>query len=567
MNKSNTRKHIWLLLLLAVSVWACAPDEPATNYDLIVRDGTVYDGLGSAGVIADVAVNGDRIAAIGDLASATATVEIDATGKAVSPGFINMLSWAVDSMIEDGRAMSDIMQGVTLEVMGEGWSMGPLNDDMKKSMADAQSDIQYAIEWTTLGEYLEYLEARGVSPNIASYVGATTVRIHEIEYENRKATDEELERMRELVRESMRDGAIGVASSLIYAPANFADTDELIALVNAAAEYGGAYVSHIRSEGARLEEAVQELIDISRTTGAPAEIYHLKAAGKSNWDKLERVFEMVEDARSEGLAITANMYTYPVAATGLDAAMPLWVQEGGHDAWVAALRDPEIRARVVTEMTTPGGDWENLFLAAGPENMLLLAFKSDALKPLTGMTLAEVAEMRGTPPAETAIDLVIEDDTRIGTAYRIMSEENVSKKMARDWVSFGSDAEAAATEGVFLESSTHPRAYGTFARVIGKYVRDEGVLSLEEAIRRMTSQPAQNISIRDRGQLTAGYYADIVVFDPDEVQDHATFKEPHQYSTGVEHVIINGVQVLKDGEHTGATPGRVVRGPGWTGWD
>ncbi|MCH7981443.1 MAG: D-aminoacylase [Proteobacteria bacterium] len=567
MNKSNTRKYIWLLLLLAVSVWACAPDEAATNYDLIVRGGTVYDGLGSAGVTADVAVNGDRIAAIGDLASATATVEIDATGKAVSPGFINMLSWAVDSMIEDGRAMSDIMQGVTLEVMGEGWSMGPLNDDMKKSMADAQSDIQYAIEWTTLGEYLEYLEARGVSPNIASYVGATTVRIHEIEYENRKATDEELERMRELVRESMRDGAIGVASSLIYAPANFADTDELIALVNAAAEYGGAYVSHIRSEGARLEEAVQELIDISRTTGAPAEIYHLKAAGKSNWDKLERVFEMVEDARSEGLAITANMYTYPVAATGLDAAMPLWVQEGGHDAWVAALRDPEIRARVMTEMTTPGGDWENLFLAAGPENMLLLAFKSDALKPLTGMTLAEVAEMRGTPPAETAIDLVIEDDTRIGTAYRIMSEENVSKKMARDWVSFGSDAEAAATEGVFLESSTHPRAYGTFARVIGKYVRDEGVLSLEEAIRRMTSQPAQNISIRDRGQLTAGYYADIVVFDPDEVQDHATFKEPHQYSTGVEHVIINGVQVLKDGEHTGATPGRVVRGPGWTGWN
>ena len=567
MNKSNTRKHIWLSLFLAVSVWACAPDEAATNYDLIVRGGTVYDGLGSAGVIADVAVNGDRIAAIGDLASATATVVIDATGKAVSPGFINMLSWAVDSMIEDGRAMSDIMQGVTLEVMGEGWSMGPLNDDMKKSMADAQSDIQYAIEWTTLGEYLEYLEASGVSPNIASYVGATTVRIHEIEYENRKATDEELERMRELVRESMRDGAIGVASSLIYAPANFADTDELIALVNAAAEYGGAYVSHIRSEGARLEEAVQELIDISRTTGAPAEIYHLKAAGKSNWDKLERVFEMVEDARSEGLAITANMYTYPVAATGLDAAMPLWVQEGGHDAWVAALRDPEIRARVVTEMTTPGGDWENLFLAAGPENMLLLAFKSDALKPLTGMTLAEVAEMRGTPPAETAIDLVIEDDARIGTAYRIMSEENVSKKMARDWVSFGSDAEAAATEGVFLESSTHPRAYGTFARVIGKYVRDEGVLSLEEAIRRMTSQPAQNISIRDRGQLTAGYYADIVVFDPDEVQDHATFKEPHQYSTGVEHVIINGVQVLKDGEHTGATPGRVVRGPGWTGWN
>jgi N-acyl-D-amino-acid deacylase len=567
MSKSNTRKHIWLSLLIAVSVWACTPDEPATNYDLIVRGGTVYDGLGSAPVQADVAVNGDRIAAIGDLSSATGSVEIDATGKAVSPGFINMLSWAVVSLIEDGRAMSDIMQGVTLEVMGEGGSMGPLNDDMKKLMADSQGDIKFDIEWTTLSEYLEYLEAKGVSPNITSYVGATTLRVHEIEYENRKATDAELERMRELVRTAMRDGAIGVGSSLIYAPANFADTDELIALVSTAAEYGGAYVSHIRSEGDRLEEAVQELIDISRASGAPAEIYHLKASGKSNWDKLERVFEMVEDARREGLAITANMYTYPVAATGLDAAMPLWVQEGGHDAWVEALRDPDIRARVVTEMTTPGGDWENLYLAAGPENMLLLSFKSDALKPLTGMTLAEVATMRGTSPAETAIDLVIEDDTRVGTAYRVMSEENVSKKMAKKWVSFGSDAEASATEGVFLESNTHPRAYGTFARVIGKYVRDEGALSLEEAIRRMTSQPAQNISIRDRGQLTEGYYADIVVFDPDEVQDHATFEEPHQYSTGVVHVIINGVQVLKDGEHTGATPGRVVRGPGWTGWD
>ncbi len=566
MHKSSSRTHIWLLLLLAVSVCACTPDEPATNYDLIVRGGTVYDGLGSAPVHADVAVNGDRIAAIGDLSSATGSVEIDATGKAVSPGFINMLSWAVVSLIEDGRAMSDIMQGVTLEVMGEGGSMGPLNDDMKKLMADSQGDIKFDIEWTTLGEYLEYLEARGVSPNVASYIGAGTVRIHEIDYENRKATDAELERMRKLVRESMRDGAIGVGSSLIYAPDNFADTDELIALVSAAAEYGGAYVSHIRSEGDRLEEAVQELIDISRASGAPAEIYHLKAAGKSNWDKLERVFAIVEDAQREGLAITANMYTYPVAATGLDAAMPLWVQEGGHDAWVAALGDPEIRARVVTEMTTPGGDWENLFLAAGPENMLLLSFKSDALKPLTGMTLAEVAAMRGTSPAETAIDLVIEDDTRVGTAYRVMSEENVSKKMAKEWVSFGSDAGAPANEGVFLESSTHPRAYGTFARVIGKYVRDEGVLSLEEAIRRMTSQPAQNISIRDRGQLTEGYYADIVVFDPDEVQDHATFEEPHQYSTGVVHVIINGVQVLKDGEHTGETPGRVVRGPGWTGW-
>ncbi len=566
MSKSNTRKHIWLSLLIAVSVWACTPDEPATNYDLIVRGGTVYDGLGSAPVHADVAVNGDRIAAIGDLSSATGSVEIDATGKAVSPGFINMLSWAVESMIEDGRAMSDIMQGVTLEVMGEGGSMGPLNDDMKKLMADSQGDIKFDIEWTTLGEYLEFLEAKGVSPNITSYVGATTLRVHEIEYENRKATDAELERMRELVRMAMRDGAIGVGSSLIYAPANFADTDELIALVSAAAEYGGAYVSHIRSEGDRLEEAVQELIEISRTTGAPAEIYHLKAAGRSNWDKLESVFAIVEDAQSEGLAITADIYTYPVAATGLDAAMPLWVQEGGHDAWMEALRDPEIRARVVAEMNAHGGDWENLFLEAGPENMILLSFKNEALRPLMGMTLAEVAEMRGTSPAETAINLVVEDDSRVGTAYVIMSEENVSKKMGKDWVSFGSDAGAPATEGVFLKTNTHPRAYGTFARVIGKYVRDEGVLLLEEAIRRMTSQPAQNISIRNRGQLAEGFFADIVVFDPDAVRDFATFKNPHQYSSGVEHVIINGVQVLKDGEHTGATPGRVVRGPGWTGW-
>jgi len=567
MKLSASRSRTWLAFFLVVLVWACSPGESGPHYDLIVRGGTVFDGLGSAPVHADVAVNGDRIAAVGDLSDSTATMEIDASGKAVAPGFINMLSWAPVSLIEDGRGMSDIKQGVTLEVMGEGWSMGPLNDDMKKTVTEQQGDIRYDVEWTTLGEFLEFLEDKGVSPNVASYVGAGTLRIHQVAYENRKATDEELARMQELVHESMRDGALGVGSSLIYAPSNFADTDELIALVGAAAEYGGAYISHIRSEGERLEEAVQELIEISRTTGAPAEIYHLKAAGRSNWDKLENVFAIVEDAQREGLAITADIYTYPVAATGLDAAMPLWVQEGGHDAWMEALRDPEIRARVVAEMNTRGGDWENLFLEAGPENMILLSFKNDALRPLMGKTLAEVAEMRGTSAAETAIDLVLEDDTSVGTAYVIMTEENVRKKMARDWVSFGSDAGAPATEGVFLKTSTHPRAYGTFARVIGKYVRDEGVLSLEEAIRRMTSQPAQNISIRNRGQLAEGYFADIVVFDPDAVQDFATFENPHQYSTGVEHVIVNGAQVLKDGEHTGATPGRVIRGPGWTGWN
>ena len=560
------RRRLWLAFFLAVAIAACSAEKPTPTYDVIVRGGTVYDGLGGAPVQADVAISGDRIAALGDLSAAIAAIEVDASGKAVSPGFINMLSWATESMIEDGRAMSDIKQGVTLEVMGEGWSMGPLNDDMKQTIVDRQSDIRFDVEWTTLGEYLEYLEARGVSPNIASYVGAGTVRIHEIAYENRKASDGELARMQDLVRAAMREGALGVGSSLIYAPDNFADTSELITLVSAAAEFDGAYISHIRSEGTRLEQAVKELIEISRTTGAPSEIYHLKAAGQSNWGKLDSVFEIVEDAQEEGLAITADIYTYPAAATGLDAAMPLWVQEGGHDSWVAALGEPEIRARVVAEMNAHGGDWENLFLEAGPENMILLAFKNEELRTLAGMTLAEVAKQRGRTAAETAIDLVIEDDSRVGTAYVIMTEENVSKKVAREWVSFGSDAGAPASEGVFVKTSTHPRAYGTFARVIGKYVRDEGILSLEEAVRRMTSLPAGNIGIRHRGQLVEGHYADIVVFDPDAVQDFATFENPHQYSSGVEHVIVNGVQVLRDGEHTGATPGRVVRGPGWTGW-
>ncbi len=566
MRNRQRRSHNWLALLLVASIWSCSGENAPPTYDVIVRGGTVYDGLGGDPIQADVGVNGDRIAAIGDLSNASATTEVDASGKAVSPGFINMLSWAVVSMIEDGRAMSDIKQGVTLEVMGEGSSMGPLNDSMRQEMLARQSDIRFDVEWTTLGEYLDHLETRGVSPNVASYVGAGTVRTHQIAYENRKATAAELLTMQDLVREAMREGALGVGSSLIYAPDNFADTDELIALVSAAAEFDGAYISHIRSEGTRLEEAVEELIEISRTTGAPAEIYHLKAAGRSNWDKLDSVFQIVEDAQREGLAISADMYTYPAAATGLDAAMPLWVQEGGHDAWVDALKVPATRARVVTEMNAPDGDWENLFLEAGPENMILLGFKNEDLRVLTGKTLAEVADMRGTSPADTAIDLVIEDDSRVGTAYVVMTEENVSKKVAREWVSFGSDAGAPASEGVFLNNNVHPRAYGTFARVIGKYVRDEGVLSLEEAIRRMTSLPAANISIKDRGQLTEGYYADIVVFDPDVVQDFATFAEPHQYSIGVEHVLVNGVQVLKAGEHTGATPGRVVRGPGWTGW-
>lgn len=564
--KSIHSRGLVVVLSLAAVCGSCSPGGETVHYDVVVRGGTIYDGLGGAPFVGDVAISGDRIAAIGDLASATADTMIDAEGRAVSPGFINMLSWATSSLIVDGRGMSDIMQGVTLEVMGEGWSMGPLTEEMKAEAVARQGDLEYDIEWTTLNEYLEFLEAKGVSPNVASYVGATTVRIHEVGWDDRQATPEELARMQELVRAAMRDGAIGVGSSLIYAPANFADTEELIALARAAGEYGGAYISHIRSEGNRLEEGVEELLTIARETGVPAEIYHLKASGQPNWHKLERVFEMIEAARSEGLRITADMYTYPAGATGLNASMPLWVQAGGHDAWLERLRDPKIRARVIREMKNPTVDWENMFLQAGPENILLVEFKSDELKPLIGKTLAKVAEERGTDPAATAIDLVLEDNSRVGACYFMMSEDNVGKKVAQPWMAFGSDEEASATEGVFLESNNHPRAFGTFARVLGKYSRDEKVVPLEEAIRRLTSFPAANIGIRDRGQLTEGYFADVVVFDPETIQDHATFEEPHQYATGVEHVFVNGKHVVADGEHTGATPGRVVRGPGWTGW-
>jgi len=554
------------LLLAAFLVFGCSQGPAPENYDAIIRGGSVYDGSGNAPMPADVAINGDRIAIIGDLSEATATQEIDATGKAVSPGFINMLSWATESLIVDGRGMSDIKQGVTLEVMGEGWSMGPVNDELRALATGQQREFKYEIEWNTLGEYLEFLENRGISPNVASYVGATTLRMYEIGFDNVPATEEQLARMQEHVRDAMREGAIGVGSSLIYAPANFASTEELIALVEAAAEFGGRYISHVRSEGNRLEESIDELIEISEATGAPAEIYHLKAGGRDNWRKLENVFAMVEQARADGLAITADMYTYTAGATGLDAAMPLWVQEGGEEAWFERLEDPAIRARVLAEMTVDQSEWENLFYHAGAHGVLFIGFRNPELRHLTGKTLAEVAAIWEVTPAEAAIDLVIKDRSRVDTVYFLMSEENVAKKVARPWVSFGSDAEASAPEGVFLNSSTHPRAYGTFVRVLGKFARDDAVISLQEAIRKMTSLPAANIGIRERGSLAEGFYADVVVFDPATVRDHATFEEPLQYATGVEHVFVNGEHVLKDGEHTGATPGRVVRGPGWTGW-
>ena len=553
---------ILLICLCLISLAACT----TADYDLIIRHGTLYQGSGGTPITGDLAISGDRIVAIGNLAGKTARQEIDATGLAVAPGFINMLSWATESLIEDGHSQSDIRQGVTLEVFGEGWSMGPLSDTMKEEGRKQQGDIKYEIEWTTLAEYLDHLVARGISPNVASFVGATTVRIHEIGYEDRPPSEEELDRMRGLVRQAMEEGALGVGSSLIYAPAFYAKTDELIELCQVAAEYDGLYITHMRNEGNRLLEGVDEVLTISKATGIRAEIYHLKAAGKANWPKMEDVILKIEAARRDGIPVTADMYNYRAGATGLSAAMPPWVQEGGYDAWVERLKDPKVRRRVKREMSTPTDEWENLMLLAGsPENILLVGFKNDDLKPLTGKTLAEVSKMRGTSPEETAIDLVIEDGSRVGAIYFLMSEKNIKRQIRQPWVSFGSDAGSPATEGVFLKSNPHPRAYGNFARLLGKYVREEKVISLEEAIRRLTALPAANLKITNRGKLEPGYFADVVIFDPAAIQDHATFPEPHQYSTGMQHVFINGVQVLKDGEHTGATPGRVVRGPGWKG--
>jgi N-acyl-D-amino-acid deacylase len=554
-------------LLLAGCQTEITPKAQSFDYDLIIRHGTVYDGSGNAPVQTDIALRGERIAAIGDLSNAHATREVDAKGLAVAPGFINMLSWAPDSLFADGRSMSDIKQGVTLEVFGEGESLGPLTEEMRATDLKNQGDLKHPIDWLGFGEGLDALVRHGISPNIASFVGATTLRIHEIGYANRAPTPAELQRMQELTRTAMREGAVGVGSALIYAPAFYAKTDELIAIVEAAGEFGGGYISHIRSEGNRLLPSVDELIRIASEAHVHGEFYHFKAAGEANWPKQREAIAMIEHARSHGLDISANMYTYTAGATGLDAAMPPWVQEGGLDEWIKRLTDAKIRARVIREMQTQTDVWENLLLSAGkPENVLLIAFKNPELKPLTGKTLAEVAHMRGKSPAETAIDLVVEDHSRVGTVYFLMSEDNVKQALALPWMSFDSDEGSLAPEGTFLLSQPHPRAYGNFARLLGKYVRDEHVTTLQDAIRRLTSLPAHNLKLRERGELKSGYFADIVIFDPATIADHATYAKPQQYATGVRDVFVNGAQVLKDGEHTGAKPGQVVRGPGWAGW-
>ena len=551
------------LALAAVLPGAFAATAGA-QHDTIIRHGMIYDGSGQAPYVGDVTIDKDRISYVGPHAPGQARTEVDAKGKAVAPGFVNMLAHPEESLLVDGRALSDLRQGVTLEVMGE-LSMGPLNDNLKSLFAKMETDIHYDIDWTTLGEYLTKLERKGIAPNVASFVSAGIVRQYVLGEDDVQPSPEQLQEMRRLVHEAMEQGALGVTTALIYNPFTYAKTPELTALAQESGRCGGMYIAHMRSEGDRLLEAVQETITIARDSGAPAEIYHLKLAGKDNWGKIDELIRTIDGARASGTRITADMYVYTAGATGLDASMPTWVQEGGLDKWIARLKDPAVRARVAAEMQQPSKTWENLYHAAGPDGLLLLAFKNPALKAYTGKTLAEVAKMRNSTPEETAMQLVIEDGTRVGVAYFLMSEENIRRQVALPWVSFGSDAPAPAPEGVFLLSSEHPRAYGNFVRVLAKYVREEKVLSLQEAVRKLTAFPAETISVSDRGRLRKGYFADVVIFDPATVQDHSTYENPQQLATGVENVWVNGVQALKDGEATRNWSGRAVRGRAWTG--
>lgn len=554
------RTFLLAFLFLLVLQSCNRPD----HYSVIIRNGIVYDGNGGEPFLADIGINRDTIAFIGDLKAAEADSIVDASGKAVTPGFINMLSWATESLIEDGRSQGDIRQGVTLEVMGEGMSMGPLTPQLKTLMEKDQGDIRFPVNWNTLGEYQQFLETKGISCNVASFIGATTCRMYVIGEDNRKATDAELDSMKQLVRYAMREGAMGVGSSLIYPPASFSDTRELIELCKAASEYNGMYISHMRSEGNKIHEAIDELITIAREAKLPAEIYHLKMSGKDNWGKLDSVIRQVEQARAAGLKITADMYTYTAGATGLTSAFPPTLQDGGFGKLWERLHDPKVRAEMKKAMNTNARDWENLYYGCGSsDNVILLQFSQDSLKKFNGKTLAEVARIRGTSPEETAMDLIIQDSTRVGVAYFLMKEENLQKQVSLPWVSFGSDAFSAAPEGVFLKSSTHPRAYGNFARVLAKYVREEKRMPLQTAVYKLAKLPATNLKLNKRGELAVGHYADIVVFDPATVQDHATYQQPQQFATGVTDVLVNGVIVLRHGEHTGAKPGRFVKGPGF----
>ncbi|HEX4951335.1 MAG TPA: D-aminoacylase [Blastocatellia bacterium] len=544
------RKFLFLSLILFVSFTAAAQ-----SYDVLIKNGTLYDGTGRKPQVADVAITGDKVVAVGKLKNAQAKLIIDATGLAVAPGFVNMLSHSYNSILQDGRSLGELRQGVTTQIFGEGGSMGPLSPEMKQRRGISN--------WTTLAEYLQYAERKGISQNIASYIGATTIREYVIGLEDKKATPEQLQQMRELVRQEMEAGALGIGSSLIYAPAFYATTEELIEMCKVASQYQGKYISHMRSEGNQLIEGVQELLRIAREANIPAEIYHLKASGKDNWPKMDQVIKMVEQARKQGLKITADMYTYTAGSTGLNSTLPPWTLDGGFPELFKRLQDPAMRKKIADEVRSPATDWENMWqLAGSPERILLVGFRNPALRQYIGKTIAEVAKLRGKDPIETIMDLIVEDRSRVDTVYFMMSEENIKKQLKLPWVSFGSDAASMAAEGTFLNSSTHPRAYGNFARLLGKYVRDEKVIPLEEAIRRLAALPASNLGLAQRGLLTAGYFADVVIFDPKTIADKATFEQPHQYAVGMKHVFVNGVQVLKDGEHTGKTSGRALWGPG-----
>ncbi len=555
-----------IALLSARVAWSVPVNQSSQSsedFDVLIKGGTVYDGTGAQGRVADVAIRGDRIVGVGNFENAHAKRLVDAHTLAVAPGFINMLSWSNESLIQDGRSQSEIRQGVTTEIMGEGESMGPLNQQIREYVLRQQTDIKYDITWRTLAEYLHYLEKRGVSCNVASFIGATTIRENVIGFEDKQPTAEQLDQMRELVRKEMEAGALGIGTSLIYPPAFYAKTEELIELCKVAAKYQGKYISHIRSEGNQLLAALEELIRISREAGIPAEVYHIKSAGKKNWPLLDQMLARIEAAQKEGLKITADMYTYTASGTGLDACLPPWTEDGGYPALFERLRDRATREKIASEVRVDSPAWENIYLSAGsPDKILLVGFKSEQLKPLTGKSLAEVAKAQGKDPIETIMDLIEKDQSRIGAIYFEMSEDNLRKEVMKPWISFGSDEASQAPEGVFLKSNPHPRAYGNFARVLGKYVREEKLLPLREAVRRLSGLPATNLGLDHRGFIKEGMFADVVVFDPATIADRATFAQPHQYAIGVRDVFVNGVQVLSDGEHTGAKPGRALSGPG-----
>lgn len=534
-------------------------------YDIVLRGGTIHDGSGNQPWTGDVAITHDTIVALAPQVAGGAKREIDVAGMVVSPGFINMMSWAPETLIEDGRSMSDLLQGVTLEVMGEGTSMGPLNDSMREAMeaggvADAIGGFRYPVTWRTLGEFLTWLESRGVTPNIASFVGAGTLRVHQVGFEDRAATPDELQAMCDLLEHEMAGGALGVASALIYPPETFYRTGELIALASVAGAHGGMYASHLRSEGSGLLDGVQELIDIARLARVRAEVYHFKAAGRSNWHKLPEAIGLIAAARAEGVAVTADVYPYDCSGTSLTTCFPPWAHAGGPDALRARLADPSARERIRIDLSR--ADWENPFLDAGPENILVSGPLGPELADWVGCTLAELAGRHGRDPADIAMDVALRNRGDVFALFFDIDRDGVRLVAQQPWVSFCSDAESLSSEVAMQRGGIHPRAFGAFARVLGQLVRDEAVLPLPEAIRRMTSLPAANLGLRGRGLLRVGHFADVVAFEHELIADHATPQQPHRYATGMAHVLVNGTPVLRDGCHTGAQPGRFVRGPG-----